>query len=396
MHKLYNEFISQYNIKNGELASQQKINESVNILKKETDDIYNRMEIIRGHLAFPWCYQTLYNNGEIVSYMGINYILDNDYTSINEIPSHSYKWKVTTRADWTLDLDPNGYISRNNTDSYMPTEPGNPVVKRYVDDRDEQVYVDFDFSKGVNFIPLNIDNITNTSHITSYVPTKPSDPANKKYIDSMIDNLSLSDSAIIVNSKNSEALGNRLANQFVTLYKGFTGNYNGFAVKNGQDKDSIDSTNWIRTTANGMLPYKPNSESVNETNSALGTEYWKYSEVHALMINGTSVQKFQTETQLENGDVLAVGIDSTAESVLFGSGGKLLGVVVKAEATGSFVATSGRVWVKLTIGQTAHRGDDIYGGNNGVSTLISSTDNYLGICITGSNSNTNLIEILIK
>jgi len=381
LHELFKDFVFKFNIRNGE------------------DDLYNRSEIIRGHLSIPWQQQTLYQSGEIVSYEGVNYIVVDGQQSINEIPSQSYKWRVTNRAEWTMELDPNGYINRHNTDNYMPTEPGNPAVKRYVDNGDKQFYRNLNFSDGINFLPLDLNGLNNVGYINSYMPTENPHPANKKYVDMQIDDLRTGGSITVGNTLNSEGLGNRPANQFVTLYREFSGNYNGFAVKDGNEQDSINSTDWMRITANGLLPYKPDSETANGENSALGKESWKFSEIHALMINGTTVQKFQTETLMEKGDILSIGIDSTAEAVLYSTGGRLLGVVVKPEATGSFVATSGRVQVKLQTGQEAHRGDLIYGGNAGVATTTGTgldASNYIGVCISRSTSNTDLIEIILK
>jgi len=293
LHEFFKDFVLKFNIRNGELASQDKLNASVNVLKKETDDLYNRSEIIRGKLAIPWQSNTLYNAGEIVSYEGVNYIVIDGQTSKNELPSQSYKWKETVRADWTLELDPNGYIEKHNTKPYTPTGPYNPAVKKYVDDGDKVVYVDQNPSKSVNFIPLdntgleNNENIignglsvTDSNYIPIYTPTKKWHPTNKLYVDNQIEALAEGGSIIVGQTRNSDALGFRPADQYLTLYRNFTGNYNGFAVKNGPLKDDINSTDWIRTTANGLLPYKP-YDVITDDGSSLGDLSWKYKNVYS-------------------------------------------------------------------------------------------------------------------
>lgn len=391
IHEYFKDFVDKFNIRNGELASQKKLNESVNVLKKEADDLYNRSELIRGKNAFAWQQQTLYRSGEIAEYEGVNYIVIDGQESINEVPSQSYKWIITTRSDWTMELDPNGYIHRENTDSYMPIAPGNPAVKRYVDNGDKQFYRNLNLNDGINFMPLDITALTDIDHITAYLPTEDYHPANKKYVDLQIDDLRTGGSITVGNTLNSEGLGNRPAESFVTLYREFNGNYNGFAVKNGENAESINSTDWMRITSNGLLPYDTNSTS------SLGNDAWKFKEVHSLLFNGTVAQKYSTDNPYEIGTILSAGSDVIntyiSEAALFNEGGKMLGIIVKTESNNAYIVSSGRVWVKLKTGERAYRGDYLIGTNDGVAKISSTkTDDYLGICITGG---TDLVEVKI-
>jgi hypothetical protein len=292
IHEFFKDFVLKFNIRNGELASQEKLNESVNVLKKETDDLYNRSQIVRGDLAFPWQTQTYYKEGEIVSYQGKNYIVIEGQESENEIPSISYKWKETVRADWTMELDPDGYLRVDRTEAYMPTGPYNPAVKKYVDDGDSAFYRNLDLNDGINFMPLDDDALTNIDHITGnglpktdpdyipiYTPSAEWHPANKLYVDNQINELATGGSITVGNTLNSDALGNRPADQYLTLERKFSGNYNGFAVKNGSESESINATDWMRTTSNGLLPYDIFNEAGDE-GSSLGNENWKFKNIY--------------------------------------------------------------------------------------------------------------------
>jgi hypothetical protein len=411
LHELFKDFVFKFNIRNGELASQEKLNESVNVLKKETDDLYNRSEIIRGELAFPWTAQTYYKEGEIVSYQGKNWIVIPGQESINDLPTESYKWTETRRADWTMELDPYGYIHRNNTDPYLPVGDYNPAVKKYVDDADKINYIGLDLDNGINFIPIDYTSLTNVEHLTGnglpetdpnyipvYTPTSPAHAANKKYVDDQIVELAEGGSITVGNTLNSEALGLRPAEQYVTLERKFSGNYNGFAVKNGSAADSINATDWMRTTANGLLPYDDNA------GSSLGSADWKFAEVHAKTIYADTLiaqeqilvqrnfnDKYESDMNYEPGTILRIG-DMTEVSIFDDPATDIVAGIVAKELTTTefqvdqkcFVTLKGAVMVKVD--GIAHRGDFINAGPNGIG-VISTVRNDLtvGVCISTNN-----------
>jgi hypothetical protein len=411
LHELFKDFVFKFNIRNGELASQEKLNESVNVLKKETDDLYNRSEIIRGEMAFPWTPQTYYKSGEIVSYQNKNWMVIPGQESINELPTESYKWTETVRADWTMELDPDGYIHRANTDPYIPTGDYNPAVKKYVDDGDSVVYRGLNLSNGINFLPTDHTNLVNVEHLTGngldpsdsnyipvYTPTNEAHPANKKYVDDQLTELAEGGSITVGNTLNSEALGGREANQYVTLERKFSGNYNGFAVKNGPGVDSINATDWMRTTANGLLPYDDNS------GSSLGSSDWKFAEVHARTIYADTLvtqeqilvqrnfnDKYESDANYEPGTILRIG--NTTEVSIFNdpSTDIVAGIVAKELTTEEyqldnkcFVTLKGAVMVKVD--GVANRGNFIDAGPNGIGVISTvRSDLTVGVCISTNN-----------
>jgi len=293
----FKDFVNKYNIKNGELASQKNLNASVNILKREVNNLYNRDEIKRGLLALEWQTDTLYNEGEIASFNGTNYIVIKGQQSINEQPNSSYKWRKTLRSEWTLNLDPNGYLNKNNNIEYTPKNPYNPATKQYVDNGDKIVYRNQNISNGINFLPLDRSSLINIEYITGnglpssdknyvppFMPIAPWQPANKLYVDTQIQELATGGNIIIGRTLNSDALGLRPADTYLTLERAFGGNYNGFAVKDGPAADNINAIDWLRTTANGLLPYKPYDVNTQD-GSELGSPEWKFKAVYGVSGN---------------------------------------------------------------------------------------------------------------
>jgi len=297
----FKDFVNKYNIKNGELASQKNLNASVNILKREVNNLYNRDEIKRGLLALEWQTETLYEEGEIASFNGTNYIVIKGQQSINELPNESYKWRETLRSEWTLNLDPNGYLNKNNNTEYIPKNPYNPATKQYVDNGNKIIYRNQNLSDGINFIPLDNTSLsdieyivgnelpsTDKNYIAPFVPTASWQPANKLYVDTQIQELASGGSIVIGKTLNSDALGLRPASAYLTLEREFSGNYNGFAVKNGPAKDNINAIDWLRTTANGLLPYKPYDVGTQD-GSNLGSPEWKFKDIYSVSGNFNNI-----------------------------------------------------------------------------------------------------------
>jgi len=404
LHEIFKEFVFKFNIRNGELASQQKLNESVNILKKETDDLYNRSQIIRGAQGFEWQNQTYYGPGEIVFYQGKHWMVIEGQESINEIPNDSYKWVETVRADWTMELDPNGYVHRNNTEVYTPINDYNPATKKYVDDVQKLISKGMVIGNGLNFLPLEHTALANINHITGnglevtdedyippYTPSAQTHPATKGYVDQEIINLAEGGSITVGNTLNSEALGKRTADKYATLERKFSGMYNGFAVKNGEDEESINATDWMRTTANGLLPYDQNE------GSSLGGPLWKFKEVHSKTIytdvtltpNADIAEKYESDVPYDSGTVLGIGTET--EVTLYEEGMVLAGVVstdpahkLNSEIDGVYVALKGRVPCKI-MGE-AKRGDYINATSSGFGIASNKkSDLTIGVCITSGN-----------
>jgi len=392
-HEFYTDFIEKYNIRNGELASQAKLNESVNVLKKEVQDLYNRSEIIRGNNCQDWKAYVYYKLGELVHYQGKNYVQKTSGEVVNEPPFvGSAYWEEVHRADYTMELDPYGYLHINNTIPYNPTDEYNPATKRYVDEEVSFIYQGLDKVNGVNFLELD--------RVEEYNPTGAFHPSTKKYVDDSIQDLASGGSITVGNTLDSNALGKRDASKYITLERKFSGNYNGMAVKNGPNEEDIIATDWIRTTANGLLPYDMN------TGSNLGSPLWKFKEVHANEFHGNVIapsadvaEAYESDLDYEEGTVLGIGTDT--EVTKFKKGMKLAGVCSQYPAyslnseinadVSVLIALKGRVPVKIV--GSANRGDYINALDNGMGKAsLTKTPNTIGICIT---SGTGEVEVKI-
>jgi len=411
LHELFKDFVFKFNIRNGELASQKKLNESVNILKKETDDLYNRSEIIRGELAFPWNAQTYYKAGEIASYHSKNYMVIPGQESINELPSESYKWEETVRADWTMELDPNGYIHKDNEDPYVPSNDFNPATKKYVDDVHREFSVNLNINDGINFLPLNDNMLVGIEHITGngldegdtgyipiYTPTAEAHPANKKYVDDQIEELAEGGSIVVGHTLNSERLGGRTPDQYMSLESDTISQYPFMAIKNNDNPASTTMGDWMRTPSGGLLPYN------NNIGSNIGSENWKFKDIwvktlHAdtvisdahVIVETHFIDKYESDDNYEPGTILRIG-DATEVSIFNDvNTDKVAGIIAKEIDTTEF-QTNNKVYSALKgkfavrIKGPANRGDYINASYNGVGVAsLEKSDITVGICINAGD-----------
>jgi len=376
IHQYYKDFIDNTNIKDGGFANQRKLNESVNTLKKEVDNLYNREQIIRGAEGFQWKSFTNYVPGEIVWYNGDAYRAELE--NYNQVPyPTSGFWHFVYRDEYTLDLDPLTYLHINRTEEYIPIDSYNPATKKYVDDT-----VAYASDNG-NFLALN--------RTLPYQPTGDYQPATKIYVDGSIGNLLNPDSTLRV-SKSSDALTLNSIPSSGYVQAHLVGEYNGFGV-NG------NTNSWLRTTSAGLLPIDQSRISSH------GTVGWEFKECHAVNFYGNSstakyadlAEKYLPDNDYEVGTILGIG--GINEVTLFEQGMPVAGVVSDNPAYmmngdlygGVYIALKGRVYVKIM--GSAKKGQYInaYGNGKGIPSKIKN-DLTIGVCLADG---TDLVEVKV-
>jgi len=389
------------NILNGELSSQTNLNKSVDILKKENLDDHNRLEILRGSYAIPWKLDTEYKEGEIVSFTtdpGLpsevtkNYAVKAGQTAYNKIPdSEPSYWEEVTFEDYFVPINAAvmaNYLAKTNTTPYAPTDDYNPATKKYVDDSVNVIYINNDPSNGLNYLPLD--------NTIAYTPTDDYNPATKKYVIDSITNGVNNGTITVSNANNAEKLENREASGYMTLHRDFSGNYNGMGVKNGPAGEDLNTTDWIRTTANGILPYDQNQEA------NLGDEQWQFKGVYAVDFYGNYnaqaadiAEIYESDKDYEPGTVLQVGKDTEVtiynNGILAGVVSTKPGLILNNDIKGVKVALKGRIPVKIN--GSAKRGQYINADENGKGIACDyKTDRTIGVCIKGGEG---LVEVKV-
>ena len=371
-------FTDSYNILNGQLSAQLNLNKSVNVIKHESLDSHNRLEILRGSFATTWATDIEYYEGEIVSFTtdpGLpseitkNYAVKVGQVALNKIPdAEPLYWEEVTFDDYFVPISSAvmaNYLAKTNTIPYTPTDDYNPATKKYVDDMTNQMYIGGNPANGVNY--LTLDNTI------AYTPTDDYNPATKKYV---VDSITtgINNGTIAVNqADNADKLGLRDASDYITLHREFIGNYQGMGVKNGPAATDINTTDWIRTTANGIIPYNQDKEA------NIGDEQWQFKAMYAVNFSGNLNSLYETDTNYAVGTVLEIGQSTEVTKY---NGGVLAGVVsIEASGTNITVATSGRTTVNIS--GSATRGQYINAYSNGLGIASSTkTDNTIGVCIT--------------
>lgn len=379
-YKKYKTFIDEENIKNGQLASQRDINRSVNILKKEVNDLYNRAQIIRGVEGFAWESFVKYVPGEIIWYNGHAYRAEVE--NYNQIPYESSPyWHYIARSEYTLDLDADNYLHmyvENVNSAYSPTLPLHPATKKYVDDKI------IDFNINGNFLAKN--------NTTPYEPSGDYNPSTKIYVDGKIGMLRDSSSEPVYHSVNALQLNNRDSSGYVQAHIVTTNVYPGFGVANNTDA-------WIRTTTAGILPKDQTKVS------SLGTVGWEFKECHAIDFYGNSstakyadlAEKYLPDTIYEVGTILGIG--GKNEVTLFNGNIPLAGIVSKNPAykmnseleNGVYIALKGRVPCKI-IG-SAKKGQYINAVSGGCGVASTVRNEFtVGVCLKDGE---NLVEVKV-
>jgi len=392
-HMNYKVFVDSTNIRNGYLSTQASENLSVNTLKKETDDIFNRLQIITAKEGTQWEAFVTYEPGEIIWYYTVPFRAKR--TNYNVIPVSGDDWEIVNRADYTNEIDPSSYIRFDNSQSYPVQHDYNPASKKYVDDSFT------DFSLNGNFLALD--------RVLPFTPNAHYQPATKKYVDDSITNLEVSSTLVVNRALHADALKNIPAERFFSA--NFVYGYNGITV-NG------NSTDWIRSTSNGFLPF-------DQTESSdLGSSQWKFNQLYVNISNTSLVntdnvsskniinsqkistniietnnidvdmaclsEKYIADSDYDLGTVLGIG--GTNEVTSYNPGLKLAGVVtnntginMNKDAQGLYIALKGRAIVHIN--GSANQGDYINAQGNGKGAASNTKDETtIGVClIAGSD-----------
>jgi hypothetical protein len=131
----YTDFVTDYTIRAGELATEQVLNAPSKRLKKELNNVYNIINILNGKDIMPWRDIEDYVVGEICQ----NTLFDNNVYRARRINNNRRpdlfpdEWEVVTNKDFTISGDFSNYLSKSNTEEYTPTGDYNPATKKYID-----------------------------------------------------------------------------------------------------------------------------------------------------------------------------------------------------------------------------------------------------------------------
>ena len=373
IHSYYRDFL-ELNIKNGELSNQEKINKSVNILKKEVDHLFNINQLVTGSEGFQWEIDTDYSVGEIVWYNGVCYRAK--VLNKNIAPQIGEIWEVITRGNYTLNVDPNLYLNINNTVSYTPVSDFNPATKKYVDD---------------SLVNFNLSGLyLSTTEPQDFTPTDDFHPVTKKYMDESLADFTVNNEIIVMTSQKTLLLEDRNKNQFLQIDRIPYFEYVGMSVE-----ESIAP--WVRTTASGILPYDQNK------GSSLGSRLWQFKEIHSVDFYGkyNSAQADLAEKYVPDGDYdegTVLGIGGEFEVTLYKPSMPLAGVVsinpavkMNSEIDGVYVALKGRVPVKIM--GSAKKGQYINAYKDGCGIASSKkTDFTIGVALADG---THVVEVKI-
>lgn len=107
IQKDYTDLVTDYNIKDGELANEVSLTRSSNRIKRESDMTYNIQRLQRNLLCIPWRITQEYLVGELVSNSGINYVCKVANTGVT--PTVGANWEVAT-------ADTYGLLTRSSTE----------------------------------------------------------------------------------------------------------------------------------------------------------------------------------------------------------------------------------------------------------------------------------------
>ena len=99
-HTFYDEIFRDYALKDSELATETRINAFPRKLKKEANDIYNRLQIIADKPCLDWIDIEFYETGELVQYENKKYIASKDNQNKNPKLKTDF-WQEINIRDFT-------------------------------------------------------------------------------------------------------------------------------------------------------------------------------------------------------------------------------------------------------------------------------------------------------
>lgn len=292
----YHDFVKNTNISNNELANSKSLNKSVNRLKREVNQLIGQFAILTSQEAIRWRADTIYEEGEIVSYITTDNPTKDDiknsyYLAIpNPVINQSYYpdlnpefWCKITLDDLYPWLNIENYPSKSDNESDWNIEHDFDVINlKYLRYALEQ-FKDF-LDSYLAGIYIKQDNKINLE------VTKPTHVTTKQYVDDRFE-VAYQQFLDIQTLLNDYIYVNNLTKQMQTR------------------KTNIDA---IRTTNNGFLPGVPSFTDIGSNNE-------QFRSMYAINFQGTALkakyadlaEKYETSKQFKPGDIL--GIDKTGD-----------------------------------------------------------------------------------
>ena len=134
----FTKFITEYAIKNGEIATEYNQNLSPLRLKKELNYLYNVIQLLNGNDmdVLPWSDIEYYIVDDIVQNIAFDgHIYRARRTSTNVRPDTSIgtDWEKVEAKDYTTIGDFSNFLAKDNMVAFTPTDEYNPSTKKYVD-----------------------------------------------------------------------------------------------------------------------------------------------------------------------------------------------------------------------------------------------------------------------
>ena len=127
------DFITDYSLKTGELATEYTMNTPTLRLKKEVNNVYNVLNILHGNNIIPWRNVEKYIVGDLVQYNNIYYRAKRD--NVNKQPDNfASSWEIVQAQEFSNAGTLADYLNKNNNTPYTPINDYNPSTKKYVDD----------------------------------------------------------------------------------------------------------------------------------------------------------------------------------------------------------------------------------------------------------------------
>jgi len=127
------DFITDYSLKNGELATESILNLPSLRLKKEVNNVYNTLGILFGNSIILWRNVEKYIVGDLVEYNGVYYRAKKN--NVTKQPDLSVSdWEIVQASEFSSIGTLADYISKTNNTPYTPINNYNPSTKKYVDD----------------------------------------------------------------------------------------------------------------------------------------------------------------------------------------------------------------------------------------------------------------------
>lgn len=172
---------------------------------------------------------------------------------------------------------------------------------------------------------INGNTLIHSGNYNSYSPTLTGVGATGTWGINISGNANTATTAVSASSATTDSSGNNIVNTYARIDKVYddSGDYRQFLGKNG------DSSGWIRTTVNGIIPY------ASGYHSSLGTSSWYFSEAYIQNIHGYLYGNISGSSTSCSGNSLTATKLQTARTIWgqsFDGTGNVSGDIKLAEA----------------------------------------------------------------